>query len=136
MNLETVFITFSLLSSLFAPVEVPKYDIEEQLSYLAFCESSGDPKAYRANDNGSPSIGLLQFKQKTWEWAVEIYGDSIVEIVPGKYEPGEYFQFRYVPLDIYNPEHQKIMAKAMILDGRYEQHWKVCFAKSKKYFGF
>lgn len=104
--------------------EIPKFDVEETLAFLSYCESSGNSKAYRADDNGSPSIGLFQFKLETWNWAIKRY---YRKIFPGNF---------YFTLDIMNPDHQRMVARVMIEDGRYEQHWKVCFAKSKKYFGF
>ncbi len=36
------------------------------LDKLAMCESGNNPDAINWNDNGSPSFGLLQFKQITW----------------------------------------------------------------------
>lgn len=91
-------------------VEVPVWDLEEKLAQLAFCESSNNPKAYVHDDGGSPSIGLYQFKQETWNWAVNRYIPSIVK------------------LNIWNPEHQKIVAKGMLLENRWE-HWLVCGKK-------
>lgn len=154
--MNSFFIATSILLSVISMPEVPKFDIEEQLSYLAFCESSGNPKVYRANDNGSPSIGLFQFKLETWNWATARYYSAFRETIkklneeivanppkikPIILKPGENLHLvlshdtrRFIP-DIMNPEHQRIVARAIIEDGRMADHWKVCSKKMTAYFG-
>src|SRR3990167_3229748 len=85
-------------------------DMPSLLNELAMCESSLNPKAYVANDGGSESIGLFQFKTKTFECATKRYN------LKG--------------LDIWNPEHQKIVATKLLEEGRHS-HWKVCGTKLK-----
>ena len=120
-------LTTFLLLNLFTPIQPPVFDIQEVLSNLAYCESSGNPKAYRANDGGSPSIGLFQFKQTTWDWALKRYkyeNTHFIETKKGNLiSPGDGIW------DIMNPEHQKIIAKAIIEDGRASTTWKNCWRR-------
>ena len=83
-------------------------DMPEILNQLAYCESSLNPMAYVKDDYGSPSMGLLQFKLSTWNWAIKKYN--------------------YKGLDIMNPDHQKLVAGRMIEDGLWK-HWKICGKK-------
>lgn len=100
-----------ILASLIAtttPKLPPPSDEIAVLEYLAMCESSNRPEVINPNDSGSPSYGLLQFKTDTWTWATKRYG--------------------YEDFKIMNGEHQKIVARAMLKEGRWK-HWRNCLNK-------
>jgi hypothetical protein len=85
----------------------PPFLIEESIyasliDCLIFHESTGNPNAYNPADPITPSYGILQFKETTFqEFCVERY----------KY-----------PNDIWNAEIQKLCCENMIADG-YLYHW-------------
>ena len=72
---------------------------------LAICESNYTSNAYVEDDGGSESIGVLQFKRETFERQSKYYG--------------------FQSLDIWNPEHQKLVAWHMIADLKFG-HWFLC----------
>lgn len=39
-----------------------------QASLMVFCESTGRPKSYNTNTNGTLDIGLFAFNDTTWSW--------------------------------------------------------------------
>ena len=107
-----------LLANLITP-KIPVFDMEKVLAQLAYCESSNNPKAYRADDGGSPSIGLYQFKQKTWDWAVKRYHIDFRLATSTKLIP---------VIDIWNPEYQRMVAREMLKEKRFS-HWRTCSRK-------
>lgn len=84
------------------------YTAGSLIECLALKESSNNPDIINWNDCGSPSYGLLQFKEKTYQFfCVEKYG---------------------LPDDIMNPDYQRECAEKMILEGKVN-HWstaKLC----------
>jgi len=80
-------------------------EIMEQVVLLALCETDYTSNAYAEHDPITPSIGLLQFKTETFNHFSNYYG--------------------FQELDIWNPEHQKLLAYKMIKEGRYS-HWLTC----------
>src|SRR3990167_10448678 len=41
--------------------------VDRFMDELMYCESGGNPNALNPNDGGSRSVGILQFKDKTFE---------------------------------------------------------------------
>jgi hypothetical protein len=76
---------------------------------IAFCESSNNPEAVNWNDNGSPSWGLLQFKETTFQ-----------HFCVNKYN---------LPNDIMDGDIQRECADRMIRAGL-AYHW-TCYFKVK-----
>ena len=89
--------------------EMKEYKLKQLLDRLAICESSNNQKAIRPNDPDAPSIGLYQWKIESYVWAGRRYG------LPHS--------------DIWNPAEQRTITKALISDGRGQQHFKNCFRK-------
>ena len=107
--------TYLCQNLLFNKVEVPKWDMEETIQALIYCESKG--KEFARNDDdgtiGEDSWGILQMKLKTIHWASKRYKIPMRD-----------------PLEL---EFQKELARAMILDGRASttQGWFNCWRKMK-----
>lgn len=99
-------------SQLFLEAKTPHYIdyyqmFKENIDRLADCESSGNPEAINWNDNGSPSFGLLQYKQRTFE-----------SICVKRYS------YRN---DLMNEDIQRLCAGEMIKNGL-QNHWS-CYNK-------
>lgn len=75
------------------------------IQQLAECESGNNPKAINPNDPDTPSFGLLQFKQGTFE----IFGKK----------------YNLPHDDIMNPEQQIAIAEKM-LENNLWTHWFNC----------
>jgi len=52
----------------YKPVPDTSTSIPAIVSQIAYCESRNNPSAYVADDGGSPSAGLLQFKLTTFHY--------------------------------------------------------------------
>ncbi len=104
LMIVTVLLIFMLEAEASYEKEYTYDPIKEQVSMLAVCESSYTATAYVEHDPVTPSIGLLQFKTETFNHFSNYYG---------------------LTLDIWNPEHQKILAWHMLSDERYS-HWLRC----------
>lgn len=146
--LSSLILASTILASVVSmPVEAPKFDMEGIISALIWCESKGDKKAWNDNDGaiGEHSMGILQFKLKTWNWAINRYKFSNTDFklpgfdkgiiqLPAK-QNGASTTITYVRsenyLDILNPEHQKLVAREIIKDGRGSKTWKVYWRKMK-----
>lgn len=86
--------------------------LSDWLDKLAQCESGGNSKALNANDGGSRSVGLLQFK------------DSTFIAYSRKYNLG------YSSKDIWDGEKQKHVALHMLLDNiKNQNQWYNCSNK-------
>ncbi len=104
---------FSYQVAIAQPEYPPKFDVEEALAVIRACESENNPRAYNPADPVTESIGLYQFKTETFHHFGERYG------LPHD--------------DIWSPEQQHEIAKAMIGEGRGETHWKLCWQVYKNY---
>lgn len=87
------------------------YTLEEQqqnkiIDKIAYCESRNREYAYNSNDPYTPSIGLLQYKTKTWKWFSEKY---------------------HFKGDIWSGEDQRELTRRVMRGERYwKNHWKYC----------
>jgi hypothetical protein len=89
---------------------------ERLLDKLAYCESSGNPKALNPNDAGSPSYGLYQYKAATWKTYLAKYG-----LTPATGAPLDH---------IYDASLQKELTRRILedeVDGW--KHWQTCSRK-------
>jgi hypothetical protein len=85
---------------------------EQWLTDLEICESGGNPNALNPVDrDGTPSHGLLQFK------------DTTFEMYRVRYSMGE--------VELYDPEAQRLMVRFMMDDDavRWEQEFPDCVRK-------
>lgn len=89
--------------------------LDTWIEALAQCESSGNPNAFVADDGGSSSAGLLQFKLDTFKR----YSRKL-----GLYSAAEDAEMANL---INDPTLQKELARAMILDDRNAwRNWYNC----------
>ena len=107
LMIVTVLLIFMLEAEASYEKEYVYDPIREQVSMLAVCESEYTSTAYVEHDPDVPAIGLLQFHEETFNHFSNYYG---------------------LTLDIWNPEHQKILTYKMLEDGRYK-HWRLCSEK-------
>jgi len=85
---------------------------------LAQCESGGLETAVNWEDGGSPSYGLLQFKEGTWAYFIERY-----DLLPAA-EPSEYMNL------IYDGDFQRYVAYHVLSEDIHNlSHWKNCSIK-------
>lgn len=85
---------------------------------LAECESSKNPAAINHNDNGSPSLGYLQFKRQTFMENVKRY-----HMLPYA-EAAEYENF------LMDKDTQIELAARMLREKDGLMHWKNCALKN------
>lgn len=81
---------------------------------LIKCESGGNPRALNADDGGSRSVGILQFKDKTFMHFSKVY------------------ELSNIPQDIWRAENQIELVRKMLNDGL-ENHWANCTRKLGPY---
>ena len=105
-----IFTSLILGNLILSKVEAPKVEpMEILLDRLAICESSGRKNAINIMDGDASSFGLFQFKIKSFVHFGRRYGLE--------------------HSDIWSSEQQRAIAKALIEDGRGQQHFKNCWRK-------
>ena len=92
---------------------------DPELYALATCESGRNPDAINPMDGGSPSHGLLQWKESSFWYYNEKYN-----ILP-ELERGEVMNV------IYDPNIQIKMAQAVLEEPKGYLNWKNCFVKMR-----
>lgn len=95
------------------PQNTPKDSLCYFLNKLAFCESSNNPLAINPDDKGSPSFGLFQYKEKTWEYKIRKY-----DLLPYATD-AELMNF------IFDEGLQTYLTKRILKDGGW-RHWFNC----------
>src|SRR3990167_10694116 len=104
------FLALLMLDSDTSKLTIPVDKKETYIDNLEFCESSSRPDVIREDDGGSRSVGILQFKDKTFMHF------------------SKYYKLNYTSEDIYDPVKQRNLARLMLKDGR-QNHWYNCSKK-------
>jgi len=104
----------------YEPVKVETQDtLSPLIDKLAMCESGGKPEALNADDGGSRSSGILQFKDSTFLHYAKRY-----EMFPFA-EDAEIINF------LTDPDQQKKMATLMLKENPENwRHWVNCSLKT------
>ena len=96
--------------------EISAFDL--MVEKLAYCESTGNPKALNPHDAGSPSYGLFQYKASTWKTYIRKY--NLVEGTDAE-----------LMRRIYDADLQRELTKKILEEesGGW-QHWYTCSRKA------
>ena len=106
-----LFVNLLLFALPVTSVAEPKDLVAQIIDKISYCESRNNPLAWNDNDGreGEHSMGILQMKMKTIQWASQRYKIQMED-----------------PL---NPDFQKKLARAIIEDGRGQTHWVNCWKR-------
>lgn len=96
---------------------IPRSKIEPLMVKLSVCESGNNPNKTNWYDNGSPSYGLFQFKEKTWIEQIRKYN-----MFPNT-EDKELINL------IYDRNTQETLTMLMLIEENGWLHWKSCAKK-------